>query len=188
MDCRKEHHQISSFHFSHSVVFDSLQPHESQHTRPPCVYREYIIIESVMPSSHLTLCRPLLLLPPIPPSIRVFSNESSLRMRWPKYSSFSFIQSKVIQKEKNRYHKLTPMWDLEKWCRWTYLQRKNKNTDVENKHMDTKRGIRSGMNWEIGMDIHTLLCVKSTSLVTQTVKNLPAMRETQIRYLDWEHK
>ena len=47
-------------------------------------------IESVMPSSHLILCHPLLLLPPIPPSIRVFSNESALRMRWPKYWSFSF--------------------------------------------------------------------------------------------------
>ena len=47
-------------------------------------------IESVTPSSHLILCRPLLLLPPIPPSIRVFSNESTLRMRWPKYWSFSF--------------------------------------------------------------------------------------------------
>ena len=47
-------------------------------------------IESVMPSSHLILCHPLLLLPPIPPSIRVFSNESTLRMRWPKYWSFNF--------------------------------------------------------------------------------------------------
>ena len=47
-------------------------------------------IKSVMPSNHLILCRPLLLLPPIPPSIRVFSNESTLCMRWPKYWSFSF--------------------------------------------------------------------------------------------------
>ena len=55
-------------------------------------------IESVMPSSHLILCCPLLLLPPIPPSIRVFSNESTLRMRWPKYwsLSFSIIPSKEI--------------------------------------------------------------------------------------------
>ena len=55
-------------------------------------------IESVMPSSHLILCRPLLLLPPISPSIRVFSNESTLHMRWPKYCSFSFstIPSKEI--------------------------------------------------------------------------------------------
>ena len=49
-----------------------------------------IPIESVMPSKHLTLCRPLLLLPPIPPSIRVFSNESTLLMRWLKYWTFSF--------------------------------------------------------------------------------------------------
>ena len=49
-----------------------------------------MFIESVMPSSHLILCCPLLLQPPIPPSIRVFSNESTLRMRWPKYWSFSF--------------------------------------------------------------------------------------------------
>ena len=47
-------------------------------------------IESVMPSSHLILCRPLLLLPAVPPSIRAFSNESPVRMRWPKYWSFSF--------------------------------------------------------------------------------------------------
>jgi len=55
-------------------------------------------IESVMTSSHLILCRPLLLLPPIPPTIRVFSNESTLHMRWPKYWSFSFsiIASKEI--------------------------------------------------------------------------------------------
>ena len=55
-------------------------------------------IKSVMPSSHLILCHPLFLLPPIPPSIRVCSNESTLRMRWPKYWSFSFsiIPSKEI--------------------------------------------------------------------------------------------
>ena len=47
-------------------------------------------VELVMPYSHLILCRPLLLLPPTPPSIRVFSNESTLRMKWPKYWSFSF--------------------------------------------------------------------------------------------------
>ena len=50
-------------------------------------------IELEMPSSHLIFCRPLLLLPPIPPSIRVFSNESTLRMRWPKYWSVSFSTS-----------------------------------------------------------------------------------------------
>ena len=54
-------------------------------------------MESVMPSSHLILCRPLLLLPPIPPSIRVFTNDSTLRMRWPKYWSFSFSISPSIE-------------------------------------------------------------------------------------------
>ena len=85
----------SSVQFSRSVVSNSLQPHESQHTRPPCpsptprVHSDSSI-ESVMPSSHLILCRPLFLLPPIPPSITVFSSESTLHMRWPKYWSFSF--------------------------------------------------------------------------------------------------
>ena len=91
---------------------DSLQPHESQHTRPPCpsptprVHSDSLSlsevesnstsvkltdsIESVMPSSHLILCHSLLLLPPISPNIRVFSKESVLPMRWPKYWSFSF--------------------------------------------------------------------------------------------------
>ena len=96
--------QDSSVQFSRSVVSDSLRPHESQHARPPCpsptpgVHSDSMSIESMMPSSHLILCRPLLLLPPIPPSIRVFSNESTLCMRWPKYWSFSFsiIPSKEI--------------------------------------------------------------------------------------------
>ena len=74
---------------------NSLQPHGLQHTRPPCpsptprVYSKLMFIESVMPSNHLILCHPLLP-PSIFPSIRVFSNESVLHMRWPKYWSFSF--------------------------------------------------------------------------------------------------
>ena len=81
--------------FRCSVMSDSLRPHESQHTRPPCPsptpgVHKSMSIELVMPSNHLILCRPLLLLPPIFPSIRVFSNESTLHMRWPKYWSFNF--------------------------------------------------------------------------------------------------
>ena len=78
---------FSSVQFIRSVMSNSLRPHESQHAKPPCPLLKLMCIESVMPSSHLILCRPLLLLPPIPPSIRVFSNESTLRMRWPKYWS-----------------------------------------------------------------------------------------------------
>ena len=75
----------------------SLRPHESQHARPPCPSptpgvhpNPCPLSQLVMPSNHLILCRPLLLLPSIFPSIRVFSNESALRIRWPKYWSFSF--------------------------------------------------------------------------------------------------
>ena len=76
----------------------TLRPHELQHDRPPCPsrtpkvwsLRKLMSIELVMPSDHLILCHPLLLLPPIPPSIRAILNESALRIRWPKYWSFSF--------------------------------------------------------------------------------------------------
>ena len=60
------------------------------HHQLPELTQTHVSIESVMPSSHLILCCPLLLLPPIPPNIRVFSSESTLCMRWPKYWSFSF--------------------------------------------------------------------------------------------------
>ena len=88
------HENTCSVQFSHSVVSDSLRPQELQHARPPNPSPtprspKFMCIESVMPSSHLILCWSLLLLPPIPPSIKVFSNESTLHMRWPKYWSFS---------------------------------------------------------------------------------------------------
>ena len=85
----------NSVQFNLSLVSDSLWPHELQLARPPCKITnsqsppKLMSIELVMPSSHLILCRPLLLLPPVPPSIRVFSNESALRIRWAKYWSFS---------------------------------------------------------------------------------------------------
>ena len=87
---------FSSVQFTHSVVSDSLQPHGPQHARLLCPspnsqsLLKLVSIESVIPSNHLILCRPLLLLPSIFPSIRVFSNESALLIRWQKYWSFSF--------------------------------------------------------------------------------------------------
>ena len=73
----------------------TLQPHGLKHSRPPSITNsrsllKLMSIESVMPSNHLNLCHPLLLLPSIFPSIRVFSDESVLPIRWPKYWSFSF--------------------------------------------------------------------------------------------------
>ena len=85
--------------FSHSVVSDSLQPSVLQHTRLLCFITnswglfKLMSIESVMPSSHLIFCRPLPLPPSIFPSIKVFSNESVLRIRWLKYWSFSISPS-----------------------------------------------------------------------------------------------
>ena len=78
-----------------SVMSDSLRPRGLQQARPPCpsptlrAY-SYSCSESVMPSIHLILCRPLLLPPSIFPSIRVFSNESVLRIRWPNYWNLRF--------------------------------------------------------------------------------------------------
>ena len=86
---------LSPVQFSHSVVSDSATPQTAAcqgslpitHSQSP---PKPISIQSVMPSNHLILCRPLLLMPSIFPSIRVFSNESVLPIRWPKYWSFSF--------------------------------------------------------------------------------------------------
>ena len=90
----RDRHLVPSVQFSRSVVSDSLQPYEPQHaiTNSQSLPKP-MPIESVMPSNHLILCCPLLLLPPIPPSIRVFSNESVLYIRWPKYWSFGLIIS-----------------------------------------------------------------------------------------------
>ena len=82
--------------FSRQVMSNSLQPHGLQHTRLHClsptrrVYSDFWSIESVMPSNHLILCCPFLLLPSIFPSIRVFSNDSVLCITWPKFWSFGF--------------------------------------------------------------------------------------------------
>ena len=81
---------------SHSVISDSLRPHGLQHSRLPCPSPSPGVCSNscplswmVMPSNHLILSHPLLLLPSLFLSIRVFSNESALRIRWPKYWSFS---------------------------------------------------------------------------------------------------
>ena len=87
---------VSSVQFSSvAQLCLTLRLHGLQHSRPPCPsptpsLLKLMSIESVMPSNHLILCRPLLFLPSTFPSIRVFSNESVLCIRWPKYWSFSF--------------------------------------------------------------------------------------------------
>ena len=86
---------FSSVQFICSVMSDSLRPHEPQHPRSPVHPNSRsppkpMFIESVMPSNHLILSRPLLRLPSVFPSNRVFSNESALCIRWPEYWTFSF--------------------------------------------------------------------------------------------------
>ena len=99
-------HYDAAVQFSRSVMSDSLQPQEQQHARIPSrlsitnpwSLTKLMSIELVMPCNYLILCYSLLLVPSIIPSIRVFSNESPLHIRWPKYWTFSFsiIPSKEI--------------------------------------------------------------------------------------------
>ena len=105
--------------FSCSVVSDSVTPWAAAHQASLSITNsqsllKFMSIESVMPSNHLILCRPLFLLPSIFPSIRVFSNESSLRMRWPKYWSFSFNISPSNEQD----------WFPLGWTSWISLQSK----------------------------------------------------------------
>ena len=98
-----DNRMFSSVQFSRSVMSDSLWHHDAAHQGSLSITNSrsslrLTTIRSVMPSGHLILCRPLLLLPPIPSGMRVFSNVSTRHMRWPKYWSFSFsiIPSKEI--------------------------------------------------------------------------------------------
>ena len=103
-------------------------------------------IESVMPSSHLILCPPLLLLPPIPPSIRVFSNESTLRMRWPKYWSFSFS---IISSKKSQG------WSPSEWTGWISLQSKGLSRVFSNTTVQKHQFFGSQPSSQSNSHIHT---------------------------------
>ena len=121
-------HGFSSVRFSHSDVSDSLWPHGLQQATPRCpspISRVYSnsSIELVMLFSHLILCPPLLLLPSIFPSIRVFSNESALSIRWPKYwgSASTSVLPRNIQD-----------WSPLGWTGWISLQSKGLSRVVSN--------------------------------------------------------
>ena len=103
-------------------------------------------IESVMPSSHLILCHPILLLPPIPPSIRVFSNDSTLYMRWLKYWSFSFsiIPSKEISG-----------WSPSEWTAWISLQSKGLSRVFSNTAVQKYQFFGTQLSSQSTSHIHT---------------------------------
>ena len=103
-------------------------------------------IESVMPFSHLTLCCPLLLLLPIPPSIGVLSNESTLRMRWPKYWSFSFS----IFLPKN-----TQDWSPSEWTGWIFLQSKGLSGVFSNTTVQKHQFFGAQLSTQSNSHIHT---------------------------------
>ena len=103
-------------------------------------------IESVMPTSHLILCHPLLLLPPIPPSIRVFSNESTLHMRWPKYWSLSF--STIPSKEHQG-------WSPSEWTGWISLQSKGLSRVFSNATIQKHQFFGAQLSSQSNSHIHT---------------------------------
>ena len=103
-------------------------------------------IESVMPSSHLILCRPLFLLPPISPTVRVFSNESTLHMRWPKYWSFSFS---IIPSKKSQG------WCPSEWTDWISLQSKGLSRVFSNTTVQKHQFFGAQLSSQSNSHIHT---------------------------------
>ena len=103
-------------------------------------------IESVMPCSHLILWHPLLLLPPIPPSIRVFSNQSTLRMRWPKYWSFSFSIS---------LPKKSQGWSPSEWTGWISLHSKGLSRVFSNTTVQRHQFFSTQLSSQSNSHIHT---------------------------------
>ena len=103
-----------------------------------------ISIKSVMPSTHLILCRPLLLLPPIPPSIRVFSNESTLHMRWPKVSALASFLPKKSQG-----------WSPSEWTGWISLQTKVLSRVFSHTTIQKHQFFGAQPSWQFNSHIHT---------------------------------
>ena len=130
---------------------ESLRPHDSQHTRssyPSSATRVHLLmcIESVMPSSHLILCHPLLLLPPVPPGIRNFSNQSTLDMKWPKYWSFSLSISPSNEPED---------WSPSGWTGWISLQSKGLSRVFYNTTIQKHQFFRAQFSSQSNSHIHT---------------------------------
>ena len=115
-------------------------------------------MELVMPPSHLILCHPLLLLPPIPPSIRVFSSESSLHMRWPKYWSFSFSIS-LSNEHPGLFSSVQDLSPLE-WTGWISLQSKGLSRVFSNTTVPKHQFFGAQFSSQSNSHIHTWLLEK----------------------------
>ena len=144
-------HFFSSVQFSRSVVSDSLRPHESQHTNSLSITNsqnslKLTSIESVMPSSHLILCHPLLLLSPIPPSIRDFSNESTLHMS---------SQSIGVSASASVLPKNTQDWPPLEWTGWNSLQSKGLSRVFSNTTVQKHQFFDAQFSSQSNSHIHT---------------------------------
>ena len=151
-------------------------------------------IESVVPSRHLILCRPLFLLPPIPPSIRVFSNESTLCMRWPKYWSFSF--SIIPSKEQPGLISFRMDWLeflavqgtlrslLQHHSSRASILRHSAFFTVQLSYPYMTTGKTIALTRRIFVVLYCILI--RASLIAQLVKNLPAKQETRVQSLGQE--
>ena len=123
------HHQLPEFTQTHvHPVGDAIQP--------------------VMPSSHLILCHPLFFLPPIPSNIRVFSNESTFRMRWSKYWSFSFTGVSVLPMN-------TQDWSPLEWTCWISLQSKGLSRVFSNTTVQKHQFFGAQLSSQSNSHIHT---------------------------------
>ena len=136
--------QFSSVQFSRSVVIAAHQASLSI-TNSQSSFR-LMSIESVMPSSHLILCCTPFLLPPIPPSIRLFSNESTLRIRWPKYWSFSL--SSVLPMS-------TQEWSPLGWTGWISLESKGLSRVFSNTTVQKHQFFGAQLSSQSNFHIHT---------------------------------
>ena len=142
---------ISSVQFSHSVVSDSATPWIAAWQASLSITNsrsslKLTSIKLVMPSSHLILCHPLFLLPPIPPRVRVFSNESTLRKRWPKYWSFSFSIS-----PSKEHPGLSPS----EWTGWISWQSKGLSRVFSNTTVQKHQFFGAQLSSQSNSHIHT---------------------------------
>ena len=184
-----------SVQFNRSVVSDFLRPHELQHARPPCPSPTPRVHPNSCPSSWW--CHPAILSSVVPfsscpqsASIRVFSNESTLHMRWPKYWSFSFSISPT--KEQPGLISFKMDWlDLLKLILYThthiyYIYFPDSSAGKESTCKAGDPGSISGLGRSARKGIDYPLQYSWASLVVQLVKNLPAIQETWVWSLGWE--